>query len=165
MTDDMTQAERLELADRLATEYTRLLDFVRVATVLLGLLPLLYGGLTWVYGDRLWAMNLAYNTALSVPWAPQSWGTLFIVVGVGTIIAAQRGHRRCIAIFTLSAALMLAMFMVTFLTEVVANDKPGGLPPTIVYGVVSLLFLARSHLAWVSRRDQALAEAKASGGS
>lgn len=152
----MSQAERLALADKLAAEYTRLIDFVRTATVLLGLLPLMYGGLTWFYGDSLWAGSLAYGTALSVPWAPQSWGTMFIVVGVVIIGAARRGHRKCIAISTLVGALMLSMFMVTFLTEVFSNGKEGAWPPALVYGVMSLLFLARSRLAWTGRSERAL---------
>ncbi|AHJ88513.1 hypothetical protein Jolie1_013 [Mycobacterium phage Julie1] len=150
----MNQAERLRLADRLAAEHTRLLDFVRIATVLLGLLPLMYGGLTWVYGERLWAGNIVYGTALGVPWAPQSWGTVFVILGVGTIVSARMDRRRCVFILTLLTALMLSMFMVTFLVEVVGNDNVSALPPALVYGVVSLLFLARSRLAWVGRKGR-----------
>lgn len=153
----MDQEERLALADTLAGEYTRLLDFTRTATVLLGLLPLMYGGLTWLYGVRLWAGNEVYETTLAVlavPWSPQSWGTLFIVLGLGTIVSARRGRRRCIAGFTTGTALMLAMFMVTFLTEVLVKDKVSALPPALVYGVVSLLFLTRARLAWSGRRSR-----------
>lgn len=148
----MSQAERLALADKLAAEYTRLLDFTRTATVLLGLLPLIYGGLTWVYGDNLWANVEVYGTALTVPWAPQSWGALFIALGAGTIVSARMGRRRCIAGFTLASALLLAMFMVTFVTEAIKDSSPAALALSTVYGVVSLLFLARSCLAWAGRR-------------
>ena len=150
----MDQEERLALADTLAVEYTRLLDFTRTATVLLGLLPLMYGDLTWLYGVRLWAGNEVYETALAVPWSPQSWGTMFIVLGLGTIVSARRGRRRCIAGFTTGTALMLAMFMVTFLTEVLVKDKVSALPPALVYGGVSLLFLTRARLAWSGRRSR-----------
>lgn len=150
----MDQEERLALADTLAGEYTRLLDFTRTATVLLGLLLLMYGGLTWLYGVRLWAGNEVYEMALAVPWSPQSWGTLFIVLGLGTIVSARRGRRRCIAWFTTGTALMLAMFMVTFLTEALVKDKVSALPLALVYGVVSLLFLTRARLAWAGRRSR-----------
>ncbi|QHB37753.1 hypothetical protein I5G63_gp012 [Mycobacterium phage Imvubu] len=150
----MNQADRLALADKLAAEHTRYVDFVRTATVLLGLLPMMYGGLTWVYGDRLWAGNAVYGTAMGVPGAPQSWGVLFVTLGVGVIASARLGRRRCIAGFTLASALMLAMFMVTFLTEVVGNGQVQALPPALVYGIVSLLFLSRSRMAWVGRRPR-----------
>ncbi|AGT12917.1 hypothetical protein KAYACHO_13 [Mycobacterium phage KayaCho] len=165
---NMSQAERLILADQLAAEHTRLLDFVRTATVLLGLLPLLYGGLTWLYGDALWAGNIVYGTALAVPWAPQSWGLAMIVLGLGVIVSERMDRRRCVCIFTMLTALMLSMFMVTFLVEVIANENVSALPPALVYGVVSLLFMARARLAWTGRagrrRRWAFPRWKGSGG-
>ncbi|AHJ88313.1 hypothetical protein Hosp_011 [Mycobacterium phage Hosp] len=162
----MNQAERLILADKLAAEHTRLLDFVRTATVLLGLLPLMYGGLTWVYGEKLWAGNIVYGTAMGVPWAPQSWGTVFVILGVGTIVSARMDRRRCVGILTMLTALMLSMFMVTFLVEVFSNDNVSALPPALVYGVVSLLFMGRARLAWAGRvgRRRAFRRWKGSGG-
>lgn len=148
----MTQEERIKIADKLAAEYTLLLDFTRTITVLIGLLPLLYGVLTWIYGEVLWTDSVVYGTALAVPYAPQSWGVSFILLGSGTIVSARMGRRRCIAIFTMGTALIMAMFMVTFLTEVLAHDKPSALPPALVYGVVSLLFMTRARLAWSGRR-------------
>ena len=70
----MDQKERLALADTLAGEYTRLLDFTRTATVLLGLLPLIYGGLTWLFGVRLWAGNEVHETALAAGEVPVLYG-------------------------------------------------------------------------------------------
>ena len=148
----MSQEERLELADKLAADHTRLIDYVRTTTVLLGLLPVIYGGLTWLYGEGLWTISSIYATAMTVPGAPQSWGGLFIVVGTGVIVSAARRRKKCIAAFTLLAALILSMFMASFLTEWVTNDVTGALPPAVVYGVVSLLFLTRAHLAWAGRR-------------
>ena len=67
------------------------------------------------------------------------------------IISARLGRKRCIAGFTAAAALLLSMFMASFLTEFFEHDAISALAPATVYGVISLLFLTRARLAWIGR--------------
>lgn len=145
----MNQSDQMAMADRMAAHYQHKADYVRTTTVLLGLLPLMYGVLTWVYGERLWAESGVYTTAMTVPWAPQSWGTVFMGLGAGTVWSAYRDRRRWTIALTLAMALVLSTFMITFLV-VAVTGKVSALHPALVYGVVSLLFLVRARLAWVA---------------
>ena len=147
----MNREERLAQADRLAARMDRLETFAQTATVLLALIPIAYGVLTWIYGARLWSDSTAYSTALETPFAPQSWGTTFLACGALVIWAGWRGHQRCIMWAAGVSAFFLAMFMSMFVTEFVQHpDKEGALPPVLVYGVLSMLFLARARMAWAS---------------
>lgn len=148
----MSESERLVLADKLAAEYTRQLDYIRTQTVMFGLLPVLYGLLTFAFGDDLWSGSVVYRTALSVPYAPESWGVTFVTLGVGVMLFSWTGRQRLLATWSMATALILSMFMVTFLTEWVANDNPSGLPPGIIYAVLAMSFMNRARLAWISRR-------------
>lgn len=148
----MTDKERQAAGERLIREYTLHLDFIRTSTVLLGLLPVLYGILTWVFGDALWATSPVYRTALTVPLAPQSWGTVFIALGVLTVwFSGHRNHRGS-AVVTALTALVLASFMVSFLIEGLRSQTIGVMPPAVVYGIFSVLFLSRSRLSWELRK-------------
>lgn len=147
----MSEQERLALADKLAAEYTRHIDYIRTQTVLFGLLPVFYGLLTFWFGDDLWGGSIVYRTALAVPYAPESWGVVFTVLGGGVILFASWRRQRALAAWCMLTALVLSMFMVTFLTEWLGNADPSGLPPGVVYGIFSLSFMNRARLAWTSR--------------
>lgn len=147
----MSAEDRLALADKLAAEYTRHINYIRTQTVLLGLLPVFYGLLTFIYGDALWGGSIVYRTALTVPYAPESWGVAFMALGTGVIIFAGVRYQVLLAASCILTALVLSMFMVTFLTEVVLGNNMSGLPPGVVYGIFSLSFMNRARLAWTSR--------------
>lgn len=150
----MTREERLAQADRLAARMDRLETFAQAATMLLALIPIAYGVLTWIYGAQLWSDSTAYSTALSTPFAPQSWGTIFMVSGLTVVWSGWRDHARCVMLSTGTSAFILAMFMSMFVTEFVQHpDKEGALPPALVYAVLSMLFLARARMAWASLKD------------
>jgi hypothetical protein len=149
--DPKTAPQQIDaLAGRLADEHGRLVDYMRTATVLLGLIPFVYGVLTWSFGINLWSGSVVYQTALGIPGAPQSWGTLFLILGAGVIVASFRGRNKLIGAFALATALILSVFMVTFLAVAIRQGEETALPPSVVYGVLSLLFLNRAHLAWLS---------------
>ncbi|AER47665.1 hypothetical protein [Mycolicibacterium goodii] len=148
----MTDDELRILADRLADEYTRLLDHTRAVTTLLGLLPMLYGVLTWIFSDALWGSSPVYRTALMVPFAPESWGTVFVTLGLLTIVLAHTNRHRGLTVVSLLTALVLGMFMVAFAWEGYASQTLSALPPAVVYGIFALLFMNRARLAWTSWR-------------
>jgi hypothetical protein len=127
-----------------------MVDFLRTVTVLLGLIPFTYGGLTWLFGIGPWIGSPIYATALAVPYAPQSWGTVFLLLGIATIVSGLTGRHRCVLVSTILTALALSMFMVTFAEAAMLSSGAVGLPPAVVYGVLSLLFLTRARLAWLS---------------
>lgn len=145
---ETSDSNRLRLFDQLVEDHQRLADFTRYVTTLLGLLPIMYGVLTWIFGDRLWGGNPVYGTAMQVPGAPQTWGAMFFILGLGTLISVRTGHDLCIVGFTVPTAVVLASFMVTFLVEAIGHDNPTALPPAIVYAVLALMLMARARMAW-----------------
>ena len=145
----MTADERKQLADRMMAEHMVHQAFIRGSIGLLSLLPILYGLLTWVFGDDLWSGSEIYATALTVPGAPQSWGTIFLVLGLVLMTGALRVHLRLVAWVSLLTALILATFMVMFGVEYLARQNESSLPPALAWGVFSLLFL---NLWWLAHK-------------
>lgn len=150
----MTEQELRESGQRLARAYERHVEYVQASTVLISALPIIYGILTFIFGDALWESNPIYRTALEVPWAPQSWGGVFVVLGVSTIVCAAKRRHLAVSLATIGTAVALAGFMVSFLIESVRADSTYGLPPAAVYGIFSVAFLNRSRFAWGSFRDE-----------
>jgi hypothetical protein len=137
----MTKARRQALADRLLAEHIYKTDFVRGTIGLLAVLPILYGILTWTVGMDLWAGSEVYRTALTVPGAPQSWGSLFLVLGGLQMFCAFKRHYRLTQWVALAAALMIGMFMVTFGAEYWFRSNESALPPALGWGVFSVMYL------------------------
>lgn len=141
-----------ELIDNLVAEYILYVEYIRMSTAVMSLLPVSYGILTFVFGDDLWGSSPVYSTALRVPWAPQSWGLLFFALGVVNVWCAVRRRHTGTAVCSVSIAVVMAMFMMTFLTETVVNHYISGVPPALVYAVFACAFLNRARLAWSMRR-------------
>jgi len=147
-----------ELHDELANAFAKTVEpqltYIRVQTGLLGLLPAVYGTLTFIFGGRLWDLGRdsgnAYATAMTVPYAPQSWGTVFVVVGVGMVYSAWSHRRKPLVVFSLGGALLSATFMMTFLADLINGQRVSVLPAAAVYTVLALMFLNRARLAWAS---------------
>lgn len=137
----MTRQRRQELADYLLAEHTFHLDYIRGEVGMLSLLPIGYGILTWIFGEQLWAGSAVYRTALSMPGAPQSWGTLFIALGATLMVCGLRLRYRVVRVVAVGAALVLALFMVMFLTEYFTTGNASALPPALAWAVFSLLLL------------------------
>ncbi|MCV7424345.1 hypothetical protein H7K45_27740 [Mycobacterium yunnanensis] len=150
----MTPEERDELAGRLLAEYTRHVDYVRASTVLISLLPTLYGIFTFVWGQAVWSTNTIYRTALDVPGAPQSWGLMFVTLGVSTMVLAAKCKHLAVTVTTVITSVVLASFMVSFLIESWRAASLYGIPPAVVYGIFAVAFLNRSRFAWTSWRAE-----------
>lgn len=143
----MTSARRQALADRLLAEHIYTTDYIRGSIGLLAVLPILYGILTFAAGDDLWAGSAVYQTAMAVPGAPQSWGSVFAAVGSLQMFCAFRRHYRLVKFVSIVAALLLGMFMVSFGAEYCLRSNESALPPALAWGVFSMLFLNVSRLA------------------
>lgn len=129
-------------------EYRR--EFIVIQTVFLAFLPIIYAGFIFVNGTTL----AVYSTAMDLPNAPESWGTFFLIVGVGVLVALFTRHDMWLAIIAALTALVVCAFMVSFATYYVRYDAPQALPAALVYGVVGLSFFNLSRLAWVSARHK-----------
>lgn len=140
-----------EATARVVRQFEAQRDHIRVQTWLIGLLPVLYGILTWTFGDTLWASSPIYRTALAMPYAPQSWGVAFIVMGVLTVWFSERCKHRADMVACLVTAFVLAGFMASFVIVAVEDRTPGALPPAVIYALFALLYMNRAWLAWKSR--------------
>lgn len=141
-------------ASAIVRQHQALADYVRISTWLIGILPIAYGGMTWIFGDDLWSSSPIYRTALSVPYAPQSWGTTFIVLGVLSILLAELRYYAMDAVCCMAMAVILASFMVAFMAEAIGHHLIGALPPATIYALFSLLFMIRARLSWKFRRQR-----------
>ncbi|QDF17547.1 hypothetical protein SEA_YAGO84_15 [Gordonia phage Yago84] len=154
----MTEGEAREELARLArqAEYRR--EFIVAQTVFLAVLPILYAAAIFVYGDALWTVNgtplSVYRTAMELPNAPESWGTFFLIMGVGCLAALFTRHDRALAVLAGLTALVVCSFMISFAADYVRYDAPQAIPPALVYGVVGVSFFNLARLAWVSSRNK-----------
>lgn len=151
MADHEIEAAVVSMAQR----YQRMQEYVRFSTFLISSLPVIYGILTWVFGSALWAGSPVYRHALQVPLAPQSWGTVFIVLGVLSVWFGETRRYRALAVTSILLALTLGMFMFTFALSAFSTHTLAGIPPAVVYGIFAMAFLNRSMLAWDNFIDEA----------
>lgn len=152
----MTSERRRALADRLFAEHIYKTDYIRGSVGLLAALPILYGLMTWIFGDDLWSGSEVYRTAMTTPGAPQSWGTLFIATGLTLLVCAARRRYTAVMVVSIVTALVLGMFMVMFGAEYAIRRNESALPPALAWGVFSLLFLNLCRLASKLRKLESL---------
>ena len=150
MSDQEVEAAVVSMAQR----YQRMQEYVRFSTVLISTLPVVYGILTWVFGSALWSGSPVYQHALSVPYAPQSWGTVFIVLGVLSVWFGEKQQYRALAVTSILLGLVLGSFMFTFAAGAITSNTLSAIPPAVVYGIFALAFLNRSLLAWDNYIDE-----------
>lgn len=135
----------------LARQFEHQREALRFCCWIVAGLPILYGIATWLFGTSLWASSPVYTNALSVPGAPQSWGTVFIVLGVASIVCWERRACRIGAVVGMITSLVLACFMASFVLVGVQLHMPMAASPAISYGLFSLLYMNGARLAWKSR--------------
>ncbi|UQT02116.1 membrane protein [Gordonia phage Axumite] len=155
MSPDETRREVERLVRQ--SEYRR--EFIVTQTVFLSLAPILYSIAIFTYGDRLWRVKntdlAVYRTAMELPNAPESWGTLFLTLGLGCLLALFTKHDRSLSVIAAATAVVTSSFMVAFASDYVRFDAPQALPGAIIYGAVGLSFFNLARLAWVSSRNEA----------
>lgn len=125
-------------------------DFIRHVTVVLGLLSIGYGTLTFIFGDFLWAHGDmgTYRAALSVPLAPQSWGTMAVAMGL-IILWAEFAEKYTAKSISLGLqGLWCLVFASFFFYDCVDQKSAFGVPAILLWGAFGVLYIGRSRLAW-----------------
>ncbi|OZD74904.1 hypothetical protein CH273_25810 [Rhodococcus sp. 05-339-2] len=121
-----------------------LLFFARSVTVVLGALAIGYGTLTFTFGAALWSgPSHVYGTALTVPYAPQSWGVVAIVAGVLVVTGQLASRHRVVVAGAAVMILWFLFFAISFLFDVVNSGNPFGAPGVLVYTLLCVLMVLR----------------------
>ncbi|QNL30142.1 membrane protein [Gordonia phage Mariokart] len=154
----MTPDEARREVEQLVRQSEARREFIVAQTVYLALAPILYSVAIFIYGERLWRVAgtdiAVYRTAMELPNAPESWGSLFMILGVGCLVALWRRNDRWLAALAAVTAIVVCSFMVAFASDFVRFSAPQALPGAIIYGVIGLSFFNLSRLAWVSSRNR-----------
>lgn len=137
--------------DRARRQIAEAEAFIRGVTTLLGVFPIGYAILTFCFGDPLWAGAPTYDTANSVPHAPESWGVVAVCAGVLILVGEYTRHHRLIVAGAGVQSVWCLFFSVAFLTDSLDKHISFGLPGTWVYFIFAALLVARARLAWVWR--------------
>lgn len=128
-----------------ANRVSDLLFFSRAVTFVLGAIAIGYGTLTFTFGASLWhGPSPVYGTALSVPYAPQSWGVVAIAAGLCVVVGQWIGQHRIIITGAVSMTLWFLFFAVSFFRDVIKSDLPFGAPGILIYGALCVLMVLRS---------------------
>ena len=123
------------------------LDYVKGNTDTHGIFALAYGIITFIYGDKLWDTT-AYSTASSVPYAPQSLGTVAIILGLLILYFSHKGRIKAVGWSVFFMAVWCFVFAIFFINDVFETNSPLGLPGVISYGHAGILMINR----WVLTR-------------
>lgn len=134
---------------------------VYIETIVLGLIPLAYGICTFIFGDELWLGRLGtaiktipgeygvYETAYQVPFAPESWGTVFVLFGLTTLVSALKGWGKLVMASTMASGFIFLFFALSFVTDAFSNHSAPAWPPSIIYVGLAVLCVNRAKLAFV----------------
>ncbi|ORA38108.1 hypothetical protein [Mycobacterium aquaticum] len=128
--------------------------FIGSQTMLLALLAIGYGLMTFWLGQDAWSFEGyegTYTTALEVPGSPESWGAAFLIFGLSTLWAFHRSMSRLLAVSLTLLSILFGMFSSSFIVDALAYDAPESWPSVLVYGLIALTMLIRARLAWVTR--------------
>jgi hypothetical protein len=106
-----------------------------------------YGVVTFIGGAPFWSIP-AYETALLVPYSPESWAVALILIGVFMFAAMFIGHNRLMVWSLLSGVLWNFFFTLAFAKEfydsVVSAGPNPGLGPVVTYAFITGVFALRA---------------------
>lgn len=130
-----------------------ILNFLRWFTVHLGLISIGYGLLTFVFGAGLWGTGSlpSYQSALSVPMAPQSWGTFALTCGILMLIGEFTSKKNLLASSSFLQGIWCFTFASFFLFDSIKSQTSVGASGVWVYIAFGVIYLGRARLAWVWR--------------
>ncbi|QAX95306.1 membrane protein [Gordonia phage Hello] len=120
--------------------------YLAIESYALSAFAIYYGLLTYRFGESLWPPG---RSALSVPYAPQSWGTAMIVLAILTMIVSHRRIRwsKYVSLTMKLMCLVWGVFSATFVIDIVFhNAGPNAYPPMGVYLLLAVACANRSSL-------------------
>lgn len=128
-------------------------NYIQGSTTLLGLFAIAYGALTFAFGDKLWLPSASvYRNAMEIPGAPQTWGVIATVSGVGLIAAVYMRDTQLSQRVKLASASMMSIWCFSFAFTVLIDcfefSTPQGLPAVLILGVFWLMYVNQAFFAW-----------------
>ncbi|UYL86874.1 membrane protein [Gordonia phage RavenCo17] len=127
-----------------------LLASVRTAGILYGVLAVGYGLQTVVFGDALWGSS-AYGLAQKVPVAPQSWGVVFALFGIGILVGVRTRRPEVTAASCWLAGVWCYVFAIFFLADSFRRGEVFGITGFWLYTIVGTLVINRGACARKAR--------------
>lgn len=123
------------------------ISFVHGFTVNMAIIPIGYGILTFVFGAEMWS-GATYGSAMSVPYAPQSWGTVALALGILIVISERKRLYGLMSVACFLSATWCLIFAFFFLFDCIRHGMSFGAPGVLVYSTIGVAFLSLSRLAW-----------------
>ncbi|QOR56181.1 membrane protein [Gordonia phage Linetti] len=119
--------------------------FLAIEAYALSLFAIYYGTLTFRFSDSLWPPN---RSASSVPYAPESWGTVIIIIAVLTIIASSRRLKwsKYVSWTMRTMCLVWGVFSITFFVDIMNGAPPTAYPPMGSYLLLAVVCANRASL-------------------
>ncbi|QAY05758.1 membrane protein [Gordonia phage Vasanti] len=123
-----------------------LLASVRTAGILYGVFAVGYGLLTVIFGDALWGSG-AYGLAQKIPAAPQSWGLVFAVFGIGILAGIRTRRPELIAASCWLSGVWCYVFAILFLADSFRRGEAFGITGFWLYTIFGTLVINRGACA------------------
>lgn len=105
-----------------------------------------YGLVTFIGGEQFWSQP-SYRTALQVPYSPESWAVILMLVGIGMFTAMWIGHTRLMSYSLFFGMLWNFFFAYSFAHEYFKTSIGGGpsvgIGPTVTYAFITGIFALR----------------------
>lgn len=122
-------------------------DTTQDTTMWLATWAVVYGVVTFIGGAQFWTIP-AYETALLVPYSPESWAVALVLIGVFMFAAMFSGIGRLMVWSLFAGVVWNFFFTLSFAKEFydsITEDGPNpGLGPVITYAFITGVFALRT---------------------
>lgn len=120
-------------------------QYLAINSYALSSFAIFYGVLTYAFGSRLWPPE---RSAFNIPHAPQSCGTVMLILGVITIVISHRRLKwsRYVSWAMKTLTLVWGIFAMTFLVDIIQDQSPASWPPFGLYLMLAILCANRASL-------------------
>ena len=119
-----------------------LTDYARGSAIAHAMFLILYGVITYVHMNTLWVGTRVHDTISQLPYAPKSWGTLSILIGVSIFVGLAKHNERVVGWSCFLGAVWCLVFAVAFLVDYVQDDSP----PIALVGALIYTYIAMTML-------------------
>lgn len=123
-----------------------LLATSRTASHLYGVWAIVYGILTFIFGDALW-QSRAYDLAHKIPVAPESWGAVLSIFGIMILYGQFRSKWTISSLGCWLTGVWCYLFAIFFLIDAIRRGEAFGLTGTWIYLILGTLMINRGALS------------------